>query len=220
MTNGCRWRGPEPHHRCEDVCRKGLHGRGQLRQEGVAMGVKGGQEGPVTFGRAGQRGTLVGPGAIRGVFTAHRPSQPWLPGEVGGRASGSGGRQEGRTGTPNPSPREGEGRRQKGSGPHSQRPLLLANPLPSPTSATLSLGPGAASEVTPLLEGDKGAERLLQVRPWGGAGRDLLPSSLSPTPGGWQSRHDGSSLWAGWSGACGSYRRWPLSMGRGQWGTR
>ena len=35
-----------------------------------------------------------GPGAIRGMFTAHRPSQPWLPGEAGGRASGSGGRQE------------------------------------------------------------------------------------------------------------------------------
>lgn len=97
MTNGCRLRGPEPHHGCEDVCRKGLQGRGQLRQEGVAMGVKGGQEGPVTLRRAGQRGTLVGlqdrgPGAIRGVFTAHRPSQPWLPGEAGRRGSGSGGR--------------------------------------------------------------------------------------------------------------------------------
>ena len=197
MTNGCRWRGSEPHHGCEDVCRKGLHGRGQLRQEGVAMGVKGGQEVPVTLRRAGQWATLVGPGAIRGVFTAHRPSQPWLPGEVRGRASGSGGRQEERTGTPNPSPR---GRREEEERTWPRQPAPFAACQPSALPDFSHPEPGAASEVTPLLEGDKGAERLLQARPWWGAGRDLLPSSLSPTPGGWQSRHNGS-LWAGWSGA-------------------
>lgn len=160
--------------------------------------MKGGHEGPVTFGRAGQWGTLVGlqdggPGAIRGVFTARRPSQPWLPGEAGGRASGSGGRQEGRTGTPNPSPRKGGDR--KDLAPTASALCCLPTPLPPNFSHP---EPGAASEAAPLAEG---ADRLVQARPWGGTGRDPLLSSLCPTPGGWQSQHDGSLLRAGWSGA-------------------
>lgn len=114
-----------------------------------------------------------GPGAIRGVFTAHRPSQPWLPGEAGGRASGSGGRQEGRTGTPNPSPREGGGR--KDLAPAASALCCLPTPLPPDFSHP---EPGAASEATPLAEG---AERLVQARPWG-AQAETSCSPPSPQP--------------------------------------
>ena len=143
------------------------------------MGVKGGQEGPVTLGRAGQRGTLVGlqdrgPGAIRGVFTAHRPSQPWLPGEAGRRGSGSGGRQEGRTGTPNPSPREGGGR--KDLAPTASTLCCLPH-TPSPqTSATLSLGQPVRPPLWQETEGQRGS-----CRP-GPEGRRQRPPALLPLP--------------------------------------
>lgn len=139
-----------------------------------------------------------GPGAIGGVFTAHRPSQPWLPGEAGRRARGQeGGRKEGPR---DPQPQPKRGRRQKGPGPHSQHPSCLPHPSPQTSSHP---EPGAASEATPLA-GDRGAKGLVSQA----LGAQARPPALLPLPNPrWLAESAcGSSYGQAGGGACGSYR--------------
>lgn len=172
---------------------RGSGGGGQLRQEGVAMGVKGGQEGPVTLPGgldSGEPGGPAGQGSSGAIQACSLHTGPPSPGSQvrlgeGARGQEGGGRKEGQGLTPAQEREEAER-----TWPTASTLLLLAtHPRPPNFSHP---EPGAASEATPLAGRQRG-KRLVQAQA-GGAGRNLLLSSLSPTPGGWQNRHDGSSI--------------------------